>query len=296
MEKMPEWFNKPIPRSGQFRESEVILSSLKLHTICDSGNCPNRVDCVPHDMAFLLMGNHCTRACTFCSVNHHNPEPLDPDEPMKMVEVAKRLSLTYMFLTSVTRDDLPDGGASHYAETINLLHENVPSINVEVLIPDFKGDVDALKTVIDASPCVLGHNIETVPRLYREMRPQASYQRSLDVLRNAKRLNEKMLTKSGIMLGLGETKEEVIETMQDIKDTGCDMFTLGQYLQPEAGAHDVVRYVTPEEFEEYLYIGQDMGFHGVASFPLMRSSFKAEYFYAETMKSISSSNNQSKTT
>lgn len=285
-EHMPPWLIKRLPRVGETKEVDDMLAGLGLHTICDSGECPNKCECAPDGMAFLIMGDMCTRSCTFCSVNHTKPDPLDPNEPEHMAHVAKTLGLRYIFLTSVTRDDLEDGGASHYAKTIDCLRKAVEGIGVEVLIPDFKGDRAALETVLKAGPTVLGHNIETVPRLYHEMRPQADYEQSLRVLRMSKEIAPDILTKSGIMLGLGETSDEVVSTMKDIYDTGCDMLTLGQYLKPCQGAHEVVRYVTPEEFEDYLVTAHEIGFHGVASFPLMRSSYEAESFYKSTLESI----------
>ena len=287
-EPMPRWLTKRLPRAGELKEFDDMLAELRLHTICDSGGCPNKCECAPDGMAFLIMGDKCTRSCTFCSVEHVKPDPLDENEPAHMAYVSRKLGLSYVFLTSVTRDDLQDGGAGHYAKTIDLLHKEIDGVRVEVLIPDFKGDRNALKTVLDAGPTVLGHNIETVPRLYDEMRPQADYELSLSVLRMSKQIAPDILTKSGIMLGLGETHEEVVSTLKDIYDTGCDMLTLGQYLKPCRGAHEVARYVTPEEFEDYLVIAHDIGFHGVASFPLMRSSYEAEAFYKQTLESIRS--------
>jgi len=216
-------------------------------------------------------------------VDHTTPLPLDPDEPVHIVDAARSLGLDFVFITSVTRDDLPDGGAGHYAFTLELLRQGLPGVKTEVLIPDFKCNSEALTTVVDAHPDVLGHNLETVPRLYPSVRPQAGYECSLDVLRQVKKLNPQQLTKSGLMLGFGETQEEVLRVMGDLRGVGCDIFTLGQYLAPSAENHPVVRYVPPEEFAEYQELGVSLGFRGMASAPLWRSSFKAEELYAKVI-------------
>ena len=283
-EKMPAWLKQRVPRADELGQMERLLSQLKLHTICESGRCPNQAQCFPKGAAFLILGNICTRNCTFCAVDHTAPLPPDPAEPGHIVDAARSLELDFIFITSVTRDDLSDGGADHYARTIDLIRSELPGTKTEVLIPDFDGNRDALATVVDARPTVLGHNLETVPRLYPAVRPQASYQRSLDVLRWAKELNPRIVTKSGLMLGLGETQEEVLQVMQDLLDADCDLFTLGQYLAPSANNHHVVRYVPPEEFAEYKRLGLRMGFRGMASAPLWRSSFKAEELYAEAVQ------------
>jgi lipoic acid synthetase len=227
----------------------------------------------------LILGNSCTRNCAFCAVDKSIPLPLDPEEPVRMAEAARRLKLEYVFITSVTRDDLPDGGAAHFARTTQFLYQEITGIKVELLIPDFQGDATAIKTVVEVNPTVLGHNLETVLRLYPRVRPMANYQRSLDVLRIAKEYDSQLLTKSGLMLGLGETREEVIAVMRDLRQVDCDMLTLGQYLSPSSTNYPVVSFVTPQEFAEYIPIGLEMGFKGVASAPLMRSSFKADEQY-----------------
>lgn len=284
MPEFPPWLRQRMPRAGQIPDTESLLRGLKLHTICQSGRCPNTFQCFPGGAAFLLLGDCCTRNCTFCAVDHTLPSAPDTEEPARMVEAARRLKLDYIFLTSVTRDDLPDGGAEHYARTIKALQRELPGIKVEVLIPDFQGDPAALKTVVEASPTVIGHNMETVPRLYAEARPMASYRRSLDVLAHIKNLDRSMVTKSGIMLGLGEKKAEVIETMRDLVQAGCDLLTLGQYLSPSSANHPVVEFITPAGFAEYIPLGLEMGFRGVASAPLMRSSFKADQFYRRAIE------------
>jgi lipoic acid synthetase len=211
------------------------------------------------------------------------PLPLNPDEPANIVEAARRLNIDYVFITSVTRDDMIDGGASHFAHTINLIHNDLPGIGVEVLVPDFKGNPSAINTVVQAGPEVMGHNMETVPRLYPQVRPMASYQRSLDLLRQSKEFDSSVVTKSGIMLGLGETKDEVVAVMNDLRQVNCDLLTLGQYLAPTRQNYPVMNFPTPQQFADYIPIGMQMGFKGVASAPLMRSSFKANELYRKAI-------------
>jgi lipoic acid synthetase len=216
-------------------------------------------------------------------VNTGLPSPPKLDEPARIVEAIKRLKINYAFITSVTRDDLADGGASQFAQTVKLIHKNLPGVGVEVLVPDFQGNPLAIKTIILAEPEVMGHNMETVPRLYPKVRPMASYQRSLDLLSQSKELNPLVATKSGIMLGLGETKEEVINVMWDLRKVNCDLLTLGQYLAPTRQNYPVMNYPTPQEFADYIPLGIKMGFKGVASAPLMRSSFKADKLYRKAI-------------
>jgi len=227
----------------------------------------------------MILGNICTRNCTFCAVKHGKPQAPDQQEPDHIVQAVGRLGLRYVVITSVTRDDLPDGGSSLFAQTIRAIRKYDPGIAVEVLVPDFQGLASALQTVIDASPAVLNHNVETVPRLYSEVRPQAQYCRSLGLLKQAKLLDTSLLTKSGLMLGLGESREEVIEVMADLRQAGCDLLTIGQYLQPSLEHHRLVRYVRPEEFEEYRIVGRKLGFVSLMSGPLVRSSFHAAEMY-----------------
>ncbi len=279
IQKKPRWLMQQIPRVGQFSSVDSLLGRLKLHTICESGRCPNISQCSPQGTAFLILGDACTRNCRFCAVSRQPPLPPDPDEPGNIVKAARTLKLNYVFITSVTRDDLPDGGASHFAQTIKLLHKEIPGIVVEVLIPDFNGSRECLKTVVDAGPEVIGHNMETVPRLYDKVRPMADYNLSLEVIRLVKELKPGIATKSGLMLGLGEQKKEVINVMQDLREAKCDLFTLGQYLAPSPEQYPVIRFVTPEEFSEYEPAGLSMGFKGIASAPLWRSSFKADELY-----------------
>jgi len=223
----------------------------------------------------MILGDICTRNCTFCAVKHGKPEAPDPQEPEHIVSAVKKLGLRYVVITSVTRDDLPDGGAVQFAQAIRALRRYNPGIEVEVLIPDFRGSLSALKKVIAAQPTVLNHNVETVPRLYSEVRPQAKYHRSLELLKRAKSLDGGLLTKSGLMLGLGEREDEVMEVMEGLREAECNSITLGQYLRPSLKHHEVVRYVTPDEFAQYGVIAKKMGFLGVASGPLVRSSFNA---------------------
>ena len=272
-------------RAGEEPNSDRVLHELELHTICESGHCPNINQCFPGGAAFLIMGDACSRACTFCAVRHGQSAPLDIEEPVRLAEAAKKLKLDYVFITSVTRDDLPDGGAMHFARTAETLKRQLPGVKVEVLVPDFQGNANAIKTVQDAAPVVFGHNIETISRLYPLVRPQSVYQRSLDVLRIAKEYAPHILTKSGLMLGMGEEKEEVISVMRDLRNVGCDIFTLGQYLAPSENNYRVQNFPTPEEYAAFVPLGLEMGFKAVASAPLWRSSFKADQLYRHAVVS-----------
>lgn len=264
-----------------------ITSDLKLHTICQSAHCPNQKECFAKGTAtFMILGDICTRNCTFCAVKKGKPQDPDVQEPQRIVEAVEKLGLRYVVITSVTRDDIPDGGSSHFAQTIRAIHRYNPDIMVEVLIPDFKGSISALQAVIDASPLVVNHNIETVPRLYQEVRSKARYQRSLELIRHVKLLDGKMLTKSGLILGLGETPGEVIKVMAALRQSDCDLLTLGQYLPPSLKHHSLVRYVSPEEFKEYRKIGKEMGFLSIMSDPLVRSSFRAAEMYFSVVQRI----------
>jgi lipoic acid synthetase len=278
--RRPEWLKSGVLEPAILNRATKLTRDLKLHTVCESARCPNRTRCFAEGTAtFMILGNICTRNCTFCAVKHGKPRAPDPQEPDHIVQAVDRLGLRYVVITSVTRDDLPDGGSSQFAQTIRAIHEYDPSIAAEVLIPDFQGSTSSLQTVVDASPAVLNHNVETVPRLYSEVRPQAEYGRSLDLLRQAKLLDGSLLTKSGLMLGLGESRGEVIEVMADLRQAGGDLLTIGQYLQPSLEHHRLVRYVRPEEFEEYQIVGRKLGFVSVMSGPLVRSSFHAAEMY-----------------
>lgn len=281
----PEWLKlSPLDPTILGRMNRL-MRDLKLHTVCESARCPNRAECFARGTAtFMILGDICTRNCTFCAVKHGMPQPADPEEPQHIAAAVNKLGLRYAVITSVTRDDLPDGGASQFAQTINAIHEYDSNIPVEVLIPDFKGSTSALQTVMNASPAVLNHNVETMPRLYPGVRPGANYQRSLELLEKARLLNGNLITKSGLMLGLGETRGEVIEVMTDLREAGCDLLTIGQYLQPSLSHHKVVKYIPPEEFQEYQNIGEKIGFTAVISGPLVRSSFHAAETYLSALE------------
>ncbi len=278
--RRPEWLKLSPLAPATLAPMRKFIHRLKLHTVCESAHCPNRPECFAEGTAtFMILGDVCTRDCTFCAVKYGEPCAPDPQEPEHIVEAIKKLGLRYTVITSVTRDDLTDGGAAQFARTIEAIHKYDADIMVEVLIPDFMGALSALETVIDTSPAVLNHNMETVPRLYTEVRPQAKYQRSLEILKQTKLLNSRLLVKSGLMLGLGESQQEVIQVMADLRQASCDLLTIGQYLQPSLRHHKVVRFVPPEEFEEYQNMGREMGFVSVISGPLVRSSFHAAEAY-----------------
>lgn len=253
-----------------------LLGKLALHTVCQSAKCPNLPECFSRGTAtFMILGDICTRNCRFCAVEKGMPRPLDPEEPHRVAQAAQALGLSHVVVTSVSRDDLPDGGAEHFAATIRAIRRALPEAGVEVLIPDFKGDLDALRTVVEAGPDVLNHNLETVPRLYPRVRPQADYRRSLKVLKVAKEFDGTLLTKSGLMLGLGEEKGEILKVMEDLRRVGCDLLTLGQYLAPSEEHHPVIRFIPPEEFDKLKLKGEEMGFSKIASGPPVRSSYQA---------------------
>ena len=285
--RRPEWLKLGALEPSTLNKATKLSRDLKLHTVCESARCPNRTKCFAEDTAtFMILGNICTRNCTFCAVKGGKPQAPDQQESDHIVQAVDRLGLRYVVITSVTRDDLPDGGSSQFAQTIRAIHKYDQNIAVEVLIPDFQGSTSSLQTVVDASPAVLNHNIETVPRLYSEVRPQAKYRQSLDLLKQAKLLDNRLLTKSGLMLGLGESRGEVIEVMADLRQAACDLLTIGQYLQPSLEHHRLVRYVRPEEFEEYQIVGKKLAFISVMSGPLVRSSFHAaEMYISATRKS-----------
>jgi len=274
--RTPSWVKKPIPHGEKVRKIRSVVHHRGLHTVCESAACPNRQDCYSQGkLTFMILGNICTRNCSFCKVKTGKPLPPDPDEPERLCGAAKELGLEYVVITSVCRDDLPDGGAAQFAQAIRALHRYNLGIGVEVLIPDFRGSLSALEKVIAAQPTILNHNVETAPRLYSEVRPQAKYRRSLELLKRAKSLDRELLTKSGLMLGLGEREDEVMGVMEDLREAECDSITLGQYLRPSLRHHEVVRYITLDEFALYGTIARKMGFLGVVSGPLVRSSFNA---------------------
>ena len=277
--KKPEWLHVNAGNARNNAEVTTLLKELDLHTVCEEASCPNCGECFGRRTAtFMILGRNCTRNCTFCCVSKGEPDIPDPEEPRNIAEAVKKLKLKYVVVTSVTRDDLPDGGASHFADVIGAIRsaggENRPL--VEVLIPDFKGDAIALRTVIDAMPDVINHNVETVPRLYPEVRPQAIYSRSLELLARVRESAPAIRTKSGIMVGLGETEEEVLGVLDDLRRHHCDFLTIGQYLAPSRFHHPVVEYITPAVFDKYRQAALDRGFVYVASGPLVRSSYMAE--------------------
>ena len=276
MPKLPPFLLKKIPKQAGFRSLRALIGDEKIRTVCEEARCPNLGECYARQTCtFMILGNVCTRHCAFCGVASGQPQAIDPAEPERIAAAVKKLGLSYVVITSVTRDDLPDGGASHYAQVIGNLRLNVAVSKIEVLIPDFQGDQEALRTVIEAKPDVLNHNIETVLRLYSKIRPQAIYQRSLDLLAHAKGADSSIYTKSGFMVGLGETKEEVAAVLQDLKAANCDIVTIGQYLPPSQAHLQPARFVEPPEFEAYEGLGKELGFLRVKAGPFVRSSYHA---------------------
>jgi lipoic acid synthetase len=274
--RLPRWLKRNLPRGNANHYTDRLLRELRLTTVCEEARCPNRMECYAHKTAtFMILGSVCTRPCGFCAVARGKTQPPQPDEPQRVAEAARRLGLQHVVITSVTRDDLPDGGAEHFYRTV-LAVRQATGAAVEVLTPDFLGKPEALRRVVQAAPEVFNHNTETVPRLYRQVRGRRSqYRWTLEVLRRVKQLNPAIATKSGLMLGLGETRDELLETLADLLDAGCSMLTLGQYLQPSPQHLPVVRYVPPEEFDELGRLARAMGFAQVASGPFVRSSYHA---------------------
>ena len=273
----PKWLRRPLSQGGGFAATLHTVADLGLHTVCQEAVCPNRAECYGRGTAtFLLLGPHCTRNCGFCAVDHQSPRPVDPEEPERVARAVARLGLEFCVLTMVTRDDLPDGGAAHVAQTMAAIGRRCPGMGVEVLASDLGGDERALATLLAAGPLVFNHNLETVPRLYGQVRPQADYRRSLRVLQAAKETAPQVVTKSGLMLGLGETLDEVLQALDDLRRVGCQSLTLGQYLAPSPRHHPVVRYLPPEEFDDLKRQALARGFRAVASAPLVRSSYQAQ--------------------
>ena len=304
----PDWLKVEIPSGEEYHKIKSLLASSRLHTICEEARCPNIAECFKKGTTtFLILGDVCTRNCTYCNVKKRTPLKIDPvrdktpqasaspltrisngvdlSEPERVAQTVKKLNLNYVVITSVTRDDLSDGGANIFARTVQKIRELSPQTKTEALIPDFQGNRDLLKRVIDAKSYVLAHNLETVERLFPTVRPQGNYRRSLNLLKEAKEINPapvrrsgvnpNILTKSGIMVGMGETKEEITDAMKDLKEVGCDIFTIGQYLQPSLNHLPISRYYSPEEFKEFKEIGEELGFLHVESGPLIRSSYRA---------------------
>ena len=267
-----------------YLKTENLLEALRLHTVCESAQCPNQGKCFAEGTAtFLLLGNTCTRNCSFCAVEHGSPQSVDEGEPYRISQAVKILQLDHVVLTSVTRDDLPDGGSSQFVKTIRAIREVNPGVTIEILIPDFKGSEYALKSILSESPEVVNHNLETVPRLYPKVRPQADYQRSLKLLRQAKDYQPYSYTKSGLMVGLGESYEEVTTLMGELRSVDCDFLTIGQYLRPSFNHHPIIRHVDQEEFESYKEIGEKMGFKTIFSSRFVRSSFLAGEFFKKAL-------------
>ncbi|WP_415891733.1 lipoyl synthase [Neptuniibacter sp. PT8_73] len=276
--RKPEWIRIDARSNANVKKVKKQLRDLKLHTVCEEASCPNLAECFSHKTATLMiMGAICTRRCPFCDVAHGRPMALDPEEPKNCASTIEKLGLKYVVITSVDRDDLRDGGAAHFAEVVKEARKVSDDLKVEILVPDFRGKVDlALEILSQQVPDVLNHNMETVPSLYPSVRPGADYHNSLNLLYQFKRLNPEVDTKSGLMVGLGETKEEIIKVMKDLRANDVDMLTIGQYLQPSKYHLAVERYVTPEEFKEYEEIGYELGFKNVASGPMVRSSYHAD--------------------
>ena len=276
-QKKPSWLKRRLPSGPEFERTRRRIQQQNLHTVCQEAHCPNIFECFSQQTAtFLILGDHCTRDCSFCAVRKGFGEPVDFDEPKRVAEAAREMGLRYVVLTSVTRDDLADGGAEHYAQTIQALRCAIDNVSIEVLIPDFQGNHDALLMVLSAGPSVLNHNLETVPRLYPKVRPQADYNRSLALLAQASAYAPHIPTKSGLMLGLGETTDEIEQTLLDLRASNCRILTLGQYLQPSPAHHPVKQFVTPDTFDRLRATALDMGFDQVASGPFVRSSYHAK--------------------
>jgi lipoic acid synthetase len=276
--RKPDWIRVRVPANGEIQKVKRLLREQKMHTVCEEASCPNLPECFGKGTAtFMIMGDICTRRCPFCDVAHGRPKPLDPDEPRHLAESIVALGLRYVVVTSVDRDDLRDGGAGHFAACIRAIREASPATTIEVLVPDFRGRMDvALDLLAAEPPDVFNHNLENVPRLYREIRPGSDYQWSLDLLKRFKERVPSVPTKSGLMVGLGETNEEIREVLADLRRHDVDMITLGQYLQPSKEHAPVKRFVTPAEFEEFRVFGEQLGFGNVASGPMVRSSYHAD--------------------
>lgn len=276
----PRWLHVRISSGDTFESVHDLISEKSLNTICEEALCPNLSDCWACGTAtFLILGSICTRSCLFCSIKKGMPGEPEQNEPDRVSEAVQSLELRHVVVTSVTRDDLTDGGAANFQMTIQAIHESSKQCRVEVLVPDFKGNDKGISTVLRAQPEVFGHNIETIPRLYPQVIPKANYSRSLRVLETAKKMAPETTTKSGIMVGLGETVEEIYDVMNDLKDVGCDIITIGQYLQPSPAQLKIARYYTPKEFHDLEIAGYQIGFRAIASGPLVRSSYKAGILY-----------------
>lgn len=275
--RKPEWLKIKIKSGANTGNINNILKKYNLNTVCSEAGCPNACDCFNRGTAtFMILGKNCTRNCKFCKVTKAEPEDVNTLEPKNIAQAIKEMNLKHAVITSVTRDDLPDGGASHFASTIQEIKNTCPNVTIEVLIPDLQGDFESLKKVVRAKPNVLNHNIETIPDLYSAVRPMAVYERSLELLKRVKEIDSNVFTKSGFMVGLGENEEQVIALLKDLKNVNCDIITIGQYLQPSKAHFELVEYVHPDTFKKYENIAKNMGFKYIASGPLVRSSYHAE--------------------
>ena len=283
-QRLPEWLTIRLPRPDTIKQVETMMRGKNLHTVCESARCPNLPECWSKKTAtFMILGDTCTRSCGFCAIKVGRGLQVDPHEPAHVAQVAKDLGLKHIVVTSVARDDLADEGATQFAETIRALHAATPNCIVEVLTPDFKAKPELVKVVVDAHPEIYNHNIETIERLHTIVRPQARYDRTLEVLRLVKEMDPTVYTKSGLMLGLGETKDEVVDTLRDLRAVGVDAVTIGQYLRPTMKHLPVAEYIHPDEFKEYEAIGEEIGFAFVASGPFIRSSYNAIDFSKKVM-------------
>lgn len=288
-ETAPTWLMEEVRAAkrgagrGHIQRTRQLLTDLKIPTVCESARCPNCGECFSNDTAtFLILGDVCTRRCTFCAVRHGDAlSPPGDNEPERLAQAVTTLGLSHVVITSVTRDDLPDGGAAHYARVVEVLRRTCPSVTIELLVPDFQGNESALKKVLTSKPDVLAHNVETVPRLYETVRSRASYEGSLELLRNSKRLAPGTITKSGLMLGLGESRDEIEAVLTDLAAVKCDVLTIGQYLPPSLGHAPVARYVSRDEFDQWRGRALGAGFRQVIAGPLVRSSYKAAHFFGK---------------
>ena len=285
-ERLPNWMKSKLPGGPNFLKLRTMLRDSTLHTVCEEAHCPNIGECWENLSAtFMILGAICTWRCHYCAVTTGRPDPLDPNEPRRLADTVSRLNLRYCVITSVTRDDLDDGGAGVFAECINKIHLEVPNCKIEVLIPDFQGDDQALSKVLATNPDVLNHNIETVPRIFRLVRPKGSYERSIRLLKRSKEISPGIPTKSGMMVGLGETLDELRKTMEELRDVGCDLLTIGQYLRPSKIHYPVKKFYHPDEFSSLKELGENLGFQFVSAGPMVRSSYQAEE-QANALKTI----------
>lgn len=277
MQRKPDWLKVKLPKGENYCKVMSKLNKGGLHSVCEEAKCPNIGECFSYGTAtFLILGDRCTRNCLYCNVSSGKPCLVDYNEPKELAKCVKELGLKYVVITSVTRDDMEDGGAEIFSECVKEIKKNCPDTKVELLIPDLKGDIDSLKIIVDSKPDVLGHNIEVVENIFDSLRPGGNYGVSLELLKNVKQINPKQKTKSGLMLGLGENKKEIIKTMKDLIKSDVDFFTIGQYLQPRKDLAEVKKFYTPKEFDELRKIGLELGFKHVESGPLVRSSYRAD--------------------